>query len=277
MEIVDYRQCDNPYLSKFGEDEWESRIWKCSLLRNVLPVSDLITHMAKSTTEAMKETEFEGRGYFYHDALTQLTEKETTNWMKQNEYDGRTYWSMWIRPVLGCNDSVRGKNDKLVTCYSNRPVGNMPEAMCLDNSLIQDVHTAVESNVGATYFLSDNDERKFSLTTPHRIISAYKRVFCPTTGHSAVPSSHRIIQDITKVVYALKCIVKANGNVVRGLASREGHRRWVEEYEQRNSIAISRDDGDNRDNDGVDGADEASETRGRPWLHHDTKYIYVAY
>ena len=71
---MDYRLCNNPYLSKFGNEEWESRIWKCALLQNVLPVSDLITHMAKCTTDAMKGTEYEGRGYFYHDALSQLAE-----------------------------------------------------------------------------------------------------------------------------------------------------------------------------------------------------------
>ena len=60
----------------------------------MLPVSDLVTHMAKCTTIAMKGTEFEGCGYFYHDALFQLTEKETIKWMKANEYEGRTYWSM---------------------------------------------------------------------------------------------------------------------------------------------------------------------------------------
>ena len=169
---MDHRLSENPYLSKFGEDEWKNKIRKHPLLRNYLPVSDLITHMAKCTTEAMKGTEFEGRGLFYHDALSQLTEKETRKWMNSNTFDGRTYWSMWITPVLGCNDIVKGENGKLVKCYSLRPVGNMPETMCLDNSLIQDVHTNVKSNVGATYFLPDNDTRKFSLTTPSRIISA---------------------------------------------------------------------------------------------------------
>ena len=124
----------------------------------------------------------------------------------------------------------------------------MSEIMCLDNSLNQDVHACVDANVMATYFLSDNDERKFPLTTPKSIISAYKRVFCPSIEHSAIPFSCRIIQDISKVVFALKCIIEANGNVVRGLASREGHCRWVEDQEnEENYIIVDKEDGDNRD------------------------------
>ena len=68
----------------------------------------------------------------------------------------------------------------------------MPEAMWLNNSLIQDVTltlTGVNKNVNknaATYFLPGNDICKFSLTNLIRIISAYKRVYCPTTEHSAI-------------------------------------------------------------------------------------------
>ena len=264
---MDHRSSENPYLSKFGEGEWETKIRKCALLRNYLPVSDLIIHMAKCTTDAMRGTEFEGRGLFFHDALSQLTEKDTREWMKTNTFDGRTYWSMWITPVLGCNDCIKNEKDKLIKCYALRPVGNMPEIMCLDNSLNQDIHANVDANVGATNFLPNNDERKFSLATPSHIISAYKRVFCPTTEHSAIPSCRRIIQDISKVIFALKCIVEANGNVVRGLASREGHRRWVEDNENgENYIVDEEDDGDNGDG-GVDGDYESK----GPWLHHDTK------
>ena len=120
FEYVDHRLCNNLYLSKFGEDEWEKQIRKCALLRKSLPVSDLITHMAKCTTDAMKGTEFEGRGLFYHDAQSQLTEKETCEWMKMNmnKDDGRTYWSMWITPVLGCNDCIKNEKDKLIKCYA---------------------------------------------------------------------------------------------------------------------------------------------------------------
>ena len=275
-ESVDYRLNDNPYLAKFGENEWENRIRKCPLLRNSLPVSDLIIHMAKSTTDAMKGTIHEGHGLFFHDALSQLTEKATVTWMKNNKYEDRTYHSMWITPVLGCNDLIQGENGKTVTCYAHRPVGNMPEAMCLDNALNQDMHMAVDGNVGATYFLPDSDPRKFSLTTPNRIVSAYKRVHCPTTEHSAIPSSRRIKQDVSKVIFALKCIVDAEGNVVRGLASREGHHRWVEYCRNNRSMNGSyKDDGDNEGN-GDSGGNEDNGKNGQ-WLHHDAKCALEEY
>ena len=138
--------------------------------------------------------------------------------------------------------------------------------MCLDNSLNQDIHENVRRNVSATAFLPDTGARKFSLATPTRIISAYTRVSCPTTSHSTIPSSHRIMQDIRKVLFALRCIVEARGNVVRGLASREGHRRWVE---SRGTVELPEgyggDDGDDGDN-GDDGNDGDN-----GFLHHDSK------
>ena len=102
-----------------------------------------------------------------------MTEKETMKWMKNNTYAGRTYHSMWVTPVLGCNAAIENDNGKIVTCYDGRPVGNLPETMCLDNCLINNVHGGVRRNVGATYFLDEEDPRKFSLTTPNHIVSAY--------------------------------------------------------------------------------------------------------
>lgn len=207
--------------------------------------------MAKCTTDAMKDTIYEGRGLFFHDALSQLTERDTITWMKNNKYGDRTYYSMWIKPELGCNDVVEREDGKPVRSYSKRPVGNSPELMCLDNSLNQDIHENVRRNVSATSFLPDDDERKFSLTTPSHIVRAYRRVHCPTTSHSTIPSSNRIIQDIRKVLFALRCIVEVEGNVVRGLASREGHRRWVDSRALELPEGYGGDDGD----DGGDGGD----------------------
>ena len=227
LELIDHRKSNNPYQSKFG-DVWEHHIRKSPILHNTTPVSDLIIHMAKCTTEAMKGSVFEGKGLFYHDALSQLTEKETIAWMKLHKYEGRTYHSMWITPVLGCNDTVENKDGKILKYYAHSPVGNMPELMRLDNSLNQDVHANVAINVSATSFLPESDPRKFSLSTPKKILSAYKRVYCPTMDCSSVLSSNRIVQDLNKVIFALKCIVQADGHVLHGLASRTGHHRWVE-------------------------------------------------
>ena len=62
---------------------------------------------------------------------------------------------------------------------------------------------------------------------------------------------------------------------MHGLATREGHRRWVEEYKERSSIGVvvDEDDGDSR-GDGDDGDYNGSNC---PWLHHDTKCALQEY
>ena len=74
------------------------------------------------------------------------------------------------------------------------------------------------------------------------------------------------MQDIRKVIFALKCIVEAKGNVVRGLASREGHRRYVESRNIELPEGFGRDDGYGDNGDGDDGDDGDN-----GYLHNDSK------
>ena len=107
IDHEDHRLHDNPYLSKYGADQWEDHIAKSPTLRNCHPISTIIEHMGRCTCEVMKGTKYEGKGLFFHDALSQLTEPETIKWMKDNRFDdGRTYFDMWIKLELGCNDSI---------------------------------------------------------------------------------------------------------------------------------------------------------------------------
>lgn len=222
VPVIDYRKFDNPYLAKYGHREWEKKIRIA--LPKFIPISDLIHHMAVQTSKLMKGTKYEGKGFFVHDALSQLTEKSTIAWMKKNKFERRTYYSMWIKPELGCNDVVGPKKS---TAFAHRPVGNSPEFMCLDNSLNKDIHESVKLHVAATFHLPKTDEKKFMIDTPKRIVSAYRRVHDPTYGGN-VPSPLRIEQDVGKFIHSLKEVANANGAVVKGLASREGHRRAVE-------------------------------------------------
>ena len=66
------------------------------------------------------------------------------------------------------------------------------------------------------------DPRIFTLATPKLGASAYKRVFDPDNG--VCPRPDRIVQDVHKVVHALKKIFKARGVFVPGLADQRGHR-----------------------------------------------------
>ena len=76
--------------------------------------------------------------------------------------------------------------------------------------------------MAATAFLPKDDKRKFSLSLPKDIQSAYKRVV-----EGGAPASERIIQDYDLLKFSLKKIMQANGGVVKGLASREGRRAFT--------------------------------------------------
>ena len=64
--------------------------------------------------------------------------------------------------------------------------------------------------------ISDNDPRRFSTATPKLGTSAYLRIYDPVSGKAPLPC--RIVQDMHKVVNALKVINKAKGVYVPGLA-----------------------------------------------------------
>ena len=75
---IDHRKANNPYASKYGMN-WESKINKTPTMKLVRPVSDMIMHMISETSNALKGTKYEGKALFYHDALSQLTEKTLWN------------------------------------------------------------------------------------------------------------------------------------------------------------------------------------------------------
>ena len=60
-------------------------------------------------------------GFFYHNALSQITAKLTVNWMKE-----KGYYKRWLIPKNGLNNGA---------IYKRRPVGNRPGFMPLDNNL----------------------------------------------------------------------------------------------------------------------------------------------
>ena len=89
---IDHRKFDNPYASKYGE-LWREKINKTPTMKLVSPISDMIIHMIRTTTDALKNTKYEGEALFYHDALSQLTEK-TKEWMEKNFFEGKRISNM---------------------------------------------------------------------------------------------------------------------------------------------------------------------------------------
>ena len=136
----------------------------------------------------------------------------------------KNIYERWITPIMKCNDRVGPKNS---TTYSGRPVGNSPEMMPLDNSLNQDVHESVRHHIAATFYLPNDHDDKFQLSSPKEIVRAYRRVFTPSSKGEGIPSSTRIIQDVNKMVFSMSRIKEEAGAVVEGIASHDGHRKFV--------------------------------------------------
>ena len=269
---IDHRKADNPYELKYGLN-WRLKIDKTPTMKLVRPVSDMIHHMVTETSNALKGSEYEGKALFYHDALSQLTEKKTMEWMEKNEFEGRKISKMWIKPEMGCNAEIKLSNGKTTKDYAGRPPGNSPEFMPLGTTLNQDIHKAVNTQVAATYFLPKDHPLKFSLATPATIEHAYGRVHCPNYDkkNSAIPTSRQIKQDINKVFYALLTVMRAEGKVVQGLASRRGHRAYVNSLSEKAKTELVADKAEEAQLlQGLISDCDSTKTKRNRWLHPDT-------
>ena len=158
-------------------------------------------------------TKFENEWYVYHDALSLLTSKASTEYMKQ-----KGFYSHLILPQNGLNSG---------TVYAHRVVGNHPEMMPLDSHLNQDVHNAVDQHAVVTKSIPWGHHLKFSKRTPKAMAKAYHRLWDPSLGiHAGVPTSKRIIQDISRIVdETYLSIVKHRGRALYGLHTCDGRRK----------------------------------------------------
>ena len=221
-QVRDLRKEDNPYYARYGEN-WRDEMKKVQFMQPYVCVTDLINHMVSATNQVMKGTKYEGKGLFFHDALSLITAKETVRWMKENDL-----YKYWIIPELGCNDVV-GNNKN---CYASRPVGNSPELMCLDMSLNKDVRESFRMHVSITQHLDSSHCQRFSGSSPNQIVSSIFRLTKPDeTG--VVPTSKRIMEDIDRLDYAMKEIMNAKGAIVPGLCERNGDRKHVDTEDRR--------------------------------------------
>ena len=145
--VVDYRQAANPYLARYGDDR-EKEIQCSPTLKKYRCITDMVEHIDEESRRAFVGTRYEGNYFFYHDALTQMTDGRCVEWMK-----AKGIYDRWIKPELGLNDEIWAeKKGKLArnTRYSGRPVGNSPELNPLDNSCFRDFRLNLSLNVAAT-------------------------------------------------------------------------------------------------------------------------------
>ena len=218
---VNHLTATNPYQSRYGE-RWRDEIKHVQRMKKFVCVTDLVTHIVNHSAAAYKGTDHENDWLFYHDALTQMTDKKTIAWMEEKGWLHR-----WIRPVLGLNDLIIVRdidgNEKTSRSYRGRPVGDCPEAMPLDNSLFRDFRTSMDRHIGITSILSIKDPLRFSKATPIEVMKTVNRLWDPVTGVS--PRSDRIVQDIQRLKENFLLIVEADGAIVDGVADRNGHRK----------------------------------------------------
>ena len=150
--VQDYRLEPNPYLARYGIDNWRQQIESSLFMRKYMCITELVTKIYERSKLAFQGTTHQDDWFFYHDALSQMTAKSTVQWMKQ-----KNYYKRWLIPQNGLNAGTR---------YENRPVGNRPEFMPLDNSLNADIQYSLSLHCALTAHLNDEDDRKFSMRTP---------------------------------------------------------------------------------------------------------------
>ena len=204
-ESKDHRKEANPYLSKYGDDDWEAECDKNALVGKVC-VGEMIDHIFNETKKCLVDSE--APWWVYHDALSLMTAKRSVKYMQD-----MGYYQHWILPEKDIFDDLPE-----CKAWREKPVGNRPEVMPLDQSLNKDVHDGVDQQVIISQAFPENDDRRFSTRTPKHGLSAYMRVW----DHH--PKSHRIIHDIDQTLDAMKKIVEAKGILVDGLATRPGNR-----------------------------------------------------
>jgi hypothetical protein len=184
----DHMENDNTYLSRYGPDLWMTKIHQCSALSGYRCVTEMTDHIDNETKRVMKGTKNEGRGLWYHDALSLMTCKKSVQYMKQ-----KGIFDNWLLPWGRLQEGTR---------YHESIPGDSPELMPLDETLNMDIHANARYHVAITSH-------------------AYLRLVDPATG--GAPSSTRIVQDCEKWIRSLGKIREAGGKMVQGFG-RNGNR-----------------------------------------------------
>ena len=83
--MVNHLQHSNPYQSNY-KDQWLEEMQKGAFLKNVVCVTELIDHIYSESAALMKGTKYENNFYFYHDALSQMTDKASIDYMEKNVF-----------------------------------------------------------------------------------------------------------------------------------------------------------------------------------------------
>jgi len=124
-------------------------------MKGTICITELIEHVVQETKRVFTDMKYDGNCFFYHDALTQMTNKDMKEWMRE-----KGYLNMWVLLMKGCNAG---------TPYADCPVGDSSEMMPLDSSIFKDLHAGVCRHITRTMLLDVNDPKRFSLVTPTKV------------------------------------------------------------------------------------------------------------
>ncbi len=111
------------------------------LIKKYVSIRVLWTDIMASTINYFRGTTHENTFCIYRDALSQLTCTATKAWLKTKLHAGCTWFDIWITPELELNKEA---------AYAGRPVGNSPEMMPLDCSLLADLGHDLSRHVRVT-------------------------------------------------------------------------------------------------------------------------------
>ena len=112
-----------------------------------------------------------------------------------------------------------GDQRVVINRYHHSLVGNRPEMCPLDAHLFADLKTAVNRNVTVTAGLDVEDESRFKMGTPTELSETLRRTW------SVVPTSERIVEDISRIPSTVAQIVEYKGGVVPDEVVRDGRRK----------------------------------------------------
>ena len=107
--------------------------------------------MAKELDRLMKGTQFAGKAMFKHDALSLMSAKETRLWMQRTFVNGRSIYSRQLLPQAGLNERIEVEGGgRFNMRYANRPPGNLPRIMSLDEYANNALVVATNEHVSVT-------------------------------------------------------------------------------------------------------------------------------
>ena len=122
-------------------------------------------------------------------------------------------------------------NEKNAKRYNNKLMGDSPELMPLDSSLLGDLIEAIALNVVATG--THNQGERYSMGTPNEAWRTMSEVW------EQSPTEERIIQDIDRFRVALKKNIAAEGTYVEEYDGRKGHRKATQKAIKGGSLIMT--------------------------------------